>query len=159
MKVYIKPWAEALKCAKKQKNLVDEFNSEFGNQTFILGVSRRVGDWGYIRDAIKETTIVNDVEYTTYTIIHLGAKELIYDACCVEEISPEWLEEHASKFTEEVVTTNNTIDTWDKNLESYETHRFTIYKIMDALHTYFFHVRRISYNGFEETVEDFREIN
>lgn len=31
MKVYIKPWAEALKCAKKQKNLVDEFNSEFGN--------------------------------------------------------------------------------------------------------------------------------
>ena len=159
MKVYIKPWAEALKCAKKRKKLVDEFNSEFGNQTFILGVSRGVGDWGYIRDAIKETTTVNGVEYTTYTIIHLGAKELAYDACCVEEITPEWLEKHASEFSEEIISTNNTADTWDKKIpEYYETHRITIYKTMDGLHTCFFYVKRISYNGFEETVEDFREI-
>nr|DAH10796.1 MAG TPA: hypothetical protein [Caudoviricetes sp.] len=58
-----------------------------------------------------------------------------------------------------MVATNSTVDTWDKNLENYETHRITIYKAMDGLHTYFFYVRRISYNGCEETIEDFREIN
>ena len=157
MKVYIKPWAEALKSAKKKKNLVDEFNSEFGNQTFILGVSRRIGDWGYIRDAIKETTTVNGVEYTTYTIIHLGAKELAYDACCVEEITPEWLKEHGEVFAKDgyKVDTSCEPTDWD-----YNTHFNIIYKVKDALNTYFFYVHKFYEHGCgNPVITDFREIN
>ncbi len=157
MKVYIKPWAEALKSAKKQKNLVDEFNSEFGNQTFILGVSRTIGDWGYIRDAIKETTTVNGVEYTTYTIIHLGAKEFAYDACCVEEITPEWLEEHGEVFAKDgyKVDTSCELTDWD-----YNEHFNIIYKVKNTLNTYFFYVHKFYEHGCgSPVITDFREIN
>ena len=153
MKVYIKPWVEALKEAKKHEGFVNFFP----DHAEILGVSRRMGDWGHICTVMKNS----DDEYTSYTVIRSRSKDIgfTYDACCAEEITPKWLEEHASKFAEEVVTTNSTVDTWDKNLDNYETHRITIYKATDGMHAYFFYVKRVSYNGCEETVEDFREIN
>lgn len=149
MKVYIKSWVEALKEAKKHEGFVNFFP----DRAEILGVSRRMGDWGHICTVMKNS----DDEYTSYTVIRSRSKDIgfTYDACCVEEITPEWLEEHASKFTEEVITT----DAWDKNFEIYEIHRTTIYKAVDGMHAYFFYVKRVSYNGCEETVEDFREIN
>lgn len=150
MKVYIKPWVEALEEAKKHEGFVNFFP----DHAEILGIPRYIGDWGHICTVTKKS----DDEYTSYTVVHSRSKDVgfTYDACCVEEITPDWLEEHASKFTEEVITTDSTADTWDKS----ETHRITIYKAMDALHTYFFHVKRISYNnGYGEAVEDFREIN
>lgn len=153
MKVYIKPWVEALKEAKKHEGFVNFFP----DRAEILGVSRRIGDWGHICTVTKNS----DDEYTSYTVVHSRSKDIgfTYDACCVEEITPDWLEEHASKFGEEVIATNSTVDTWDKNLENYEIHRITIYKAVDGMHAYFFYVKRVSYNGCEETVEDFREIN
>lgn len=153
MKVYIKPWIEALKEAKKYEGFVNFFP----DRAEILGVSRRIGDWGHICTVTKNS----DDEYTSYTVIHFRSKDIgfSYPACCVEEITPDWLEEHASKFGEEVIATNSTVDTWDKNLENYEIHRITIYKAVDGMHAYFFYVKRVSYNGCEETVEDFREIN
>lgn len=152
MKVYIKSWKEALKSAKEfGKRLVDTV----GDRDYILSLSHRHGDWGHIVEAKKDIS----GKFVFYTTYYKGAENFIYPACCVEEITPEWLEKHASKFAEEVVATNSTVDIWDKNLENYETHRITIYKAMDGLYTYFFYVRRISYNGCEETIEDFREIN
>lgn len=149
MKVYIKPWVEALKEAKKHEGFVNFFP----DRAEILGVSRRMGDWGHICTVMKN----GDDEYTSYTVIRSRSKDIgfTYDACCAEEITPKWLEEHASKFGEEVFTT----DTWDNNFENYEIHRITIYKAVDGMHAYFFYVKRVSYNGCEETVEDFREIN
>lgn len=143
MKVYIKPWEEALECAKKaNKKFVDKYTGNF----YILNISRRAGDWGRIVEAIKEENYyTSDIDRYPFT----------YPACCVEKITPDWLEKHASKFGEEVFVT----DTWDKNFENYETHRITIYKAVDGMHAYFFYVKRVSYNGCEETVEDFREIN
>lgn len=153
MKVYIKPWVEALKEAKKHEGFVNFFP----DRAEILGVSRRVGDWGHICTVRK----ISDDEHTSYTVVHSRSKDIgfTYDACCVEEITPDWLEEHASKFGEEVIVTNSTVDTWDKNLENYEIHRITIYKAVDGRYAYFFYVKRVSYNGCEETVEDFRVIN
>lgn len=152
MKVYIKPWEEALKSTKEfDERLVDTVDGA----NSIYSISYLFGDWGNIVKAKKD----NNGNFDYYTAYYKGAESFIYPACCVEEITPDWLEEHASKFAEEVVATNSTVDTWDKNLENYETHRITIYKAMDGLHTYFFYVRRISYNGCEETIEDFREIN
>lgn len=149
MKVYIKSWVEALKEAKKHEGFVNFFP----DRAEILGVSRRMGDWGHICTVMKNS----DDEYTSYTVICSRSKDIgfTYDTCCVEEITPNWLEEHASKFSEEVFT----IDTWDNNFENYETHRITIYKAIEAKRAYFFYVKRVSYNGCEETVEDFREIN
>lgn len=40
MEVYIKPWAEALKEAKKHEGFVNFFH----DRAEILGISRRVGD-------------------------------------------------------------------------------------------------------------------
>lgn len=140
MKVYIKPWKEALECAEKENTTLVQ---NFDNCTRIFNISQRCGDWGHILEATK------DGEY--YTIKGYG---FIYPSCCVEEITPNWLEEHASKFSEEVFT----IDTWDNNFENYETHRITIYKAIEAKRAYFFYVKCVSYNGCEETVEDFREI-
>lgn len=140
MKVYIKPWKEALECAEKENTTLVQ---NFDNCTRIFNISQRYGDWGHILEATK------DGEY--YTIKGYG---FIYPSCCVEEITPNWLEEHASKFSEEVFT----IDTWDNNFENYETHRITIYKAIETKRAYFFYVKRVSYNGCEETVEDFREI-
>lgn len=140
MKVYIKPWKEALECAEKENTALVQ---NFDNCTRIFNISQRCGDWGHILEATK------DGEY--YTIKGYG---FIYPSCCVEEITPEWLEEHVSKFAEEVITT----DTWDKNFEIYEIHRITIYKAIEAKHDCFFYVKRVSYNGLEEVVKDFREI-
>lgn len=153
MKVYIKPWVEALEEAKKHEGFVNFFPDHFFDRAEILGVSRRMGDWGHICTVIKSS----DDEYTSYTVICSRSKDkgFTYDACCVEEITPDWLEEHASKFGEEVFTTN----TWDNNFENYEIHRITIYKAVDGMHAYFFYVKRVSYNGCKETVEDFRVIN
>ena len=149
MKVYIKPWVEAFEEAKKHEGFVNFFP----DRAEILGVSRRMGDWGHICTVMKNS----DDEYTSYTVIRSRSKDIgfTYDACCAEEITPKWLEEHASKFGEEVFTT----DTWDNNFENYEIHRITIYKAVDGMHAYFFYVKRVSYNGCEETVEDFRVIN
>lgn len=147
MKVYIKPWEEALKSAKEfDEKLVDAVDGI----DYIVGISRQYGDWGHIVEAEKD----NDGTFDRYTTYYNGTESFSYPACCVEEITPEWLEEHASKFGEEVFVT----DTWDNNFENYETHRITIYKAVDGMHTYFFYVKRVSYNGCEETVEDFREI-
>ena len=149
MKVYIKPWVEALEEAKKHEGFVNFFP----DRAEILGVSRRVGDWGHICTVRK----IGDDEHTSYIVVHSRSKDIgfAYDVCCVEKITPDWLEEHASKFGEEVIAT----DTWDNNFENYETHRITIYKAVDGMHAYFFYVKRVSYNGCEETVEDFKEIN
>lgn len=158
MKVYIKPWEEALKSAKEfGKRLVDAVDG----MEYIIGISRQYGDWGHIVEAEHIVEAKKDISGTfdRYTTYYNGTESFSYPACCVEEITPDWLEEHASKFGEEVIATNSTVDTWDKNLENYETHRITIYKAVDGMHAYFFYVKRVSYNGCEETVEDFREIN
>ena len=145
MKVYIKPWHQAT-CFARDNNIATPI--KYGQKT-ILGVTRRDGMWG----RICETNKCGDVYVTT------GRYSQSYPVCCVDEITPEWLEKNASKFAEEVITTDSTADTWDKSLENYETYRITIHKVMDALRSYFFYVKRVSYNGCDETVEDFREIN
>lgn len=147
MKVYIKPWEEALKSAKEfDERLVDIVDGS----DYIDGIRYPFGHWGHIVETQKE----NNGKFDYY---HVGYNN--YPACCAEEVTPEWLEEHADKFAEEIISTNNTENTWDKsNLENYETHRVTIYKAIKMLHTYFFYVKRVSFNGFDEVVEDFREI-
>ena len=144
MKVYIKPWKEASECAKEANNFFVDTSDDGTRILSILNVSRQAGDWGHIVEATKKSRY-----YTAE-----GRYPFSYPACRAEEITPKWLEEHASKFAEEVITT----DTWDKNFEIYEIHRTTIYKAVDGMHAYFFYVKRVSYNGCEETVEDFREI-
>lgn len=109
----------------------------FDNYTRIFCIPQNTGDWGHILEATKEGG---------YYIIK-GQYEFIYPACCVEEITPEWLEENADKFHEEVIHAD--YDT---------THFITIYKAMNGLHTYFFYVKYVSYYGCEKDVEDFREI-
>ena len=146
MKVYIKPWEEALKCAK-------EFDEELVNTIdgtdYIFGIHYPYGDWGHIVETKKE----NNGKFDYYNV------GFYYPACCAEEITPDWLEEHASKFAEEVINTNSTADTWGNSFKNYKTHRITIYKVMNAFRTYFFYVKRISYNnGYGEAVKDFREI-
>ena len=153
MKIYIKPWAEALKCAKESN--VEYLTDTLNGIDLILGVSHRHGDWGEILEAKKGS----NEEFDYYTTYYHGVESFVYPACCVVEITPECLEKYASKFSEEIITTNNTLNTWDRNLEDYEIHRITIYKAKDPLHSYFFYVKRISYNGLKEIVEDFREIN
>lgn len=150
MKVYIKPWEEALKSAEEfDERFVDTVDVD--GMEYIVGISRQYGDWGHIIEAEKDIGGTFD-RYITY---YNGTESFSYPPCCVEEITPDWLEEHASKFGEEVFT----IDTWDNNFENYEIHRITIYKAVDGMHAYFFYVKRVSYNGCEETVEDFRVIN
>lgn len=152
MKVYIKPWEEALKSTKEfDERLVD---TTVDGVDFILGILRQSGDWGYIVEAEKN----DDDKFDYYTTYYKNTKRFTYPACCVEEITPEWLEEHALIFIEDIISTNSTTNTRNKRLKDYKTYRITIYKATDALHTYFFNVRRVSHNGLEETVEDFREI-
>ena len=153
MKVYIKPWVEALKEAKKHEGFVNFFP----DRAEILGVSRRMGDWGHICTVMKHS----DDEHTSYTVVRSRSKDIgfTYDACCVEEITPNWLEEHALVLIEDIISTDSTTNTRDKSPKDYKTYRITTYKATDALHAYFFNVLRVSYNGCAETVEDFREIN
>lgn len=149
MKVYIKPWEEALKSAEEfDERFVDTVDVD--GMEYIVGISRQYGDWGHIIEAEKDIGGTFD-RYITY---YNGTESFSYPPCCAEEITPKWLEEHASKFGEEVFTT----DTWDNNFENYKIHRITIYKAVDGMCAYFFYVKRVSYNGCEETVEDFREI-
>lgn len=50
MKVYIKPWEEALKSAKEfEKRFVDTVDG----MEYIIGISCRYGDWGHIVEAKK----------------------------------------------------------------------------------------------------------
>lgn len=155
MKVYIKPWAEALKSAKEfDKRFDKRFVDTIGDIDYIIGISHRHGDWGHIVEAKKD----NNSRFDYYTTYYKDKESFAYPACCIEEITPEWLEEHASKFAEEMIVTESASSVWDKDLTNYKIYRVTIYKAMDGLHTYFFYVKRISYNSCEEIVEEFREI-
>jgi hypothetical protein len=136
MKVYIKPWKEASECAKEANTLLVDTSDDGTRILSILSVTQQAGDWGHITEATK------DGKYYTAE----GRYSFIYPACCVEEITPEWLEQNADKFKEEIIS------------NGYDTSVIIIYKVIDALNTYFFYVKRVSYNGCEETVEDFREI-
>ena len=137
MKVYIKPWKEASECAKEANTLLVDTSDDGTRILSILSVTQQAGDWGHIIEATK------DGKYYTAE----GRYSFIYPACCVEEITPEWLEQNADKFKEEIIS------------NGYDTSFIIIYKVIDALNTYFFYVKRVSsYNGCEEVVEDFREI-
>lgn len=149
MKVYIKPWKEASECAKEANTLLVDTSDDGTRILGILSVTQQAGDWGHITEATK------DGKYYTAE----GRYSFIYPACCVEEITPELLEEHASKFAEETIVTESASSAWDKDFTNYKIYRITIYKAVDGMHAYFFYVKRVSYNGCEETVEDFREIN
>ncbi len=123
MKVYIKPWAEALKEAQKHEGLVDVFPD---GHTFIMGVPRRFNaDWGLIRTAEKRGN--------NYTVICHGHEGFTYDKCCVEEITPEWLEKNAEVFSEKKIII--LFDNWYN-----DKHRIVIYKCHDHLDTFFFYV-------------------
>jgi hypothetical protein len=151
MKVYIKPWIEALKEAKKHEGFVNFFP----DHAKILGVSRRIGDWGHICTVTKNS----DDEYTSYTVVHSRSKDIgfSYDACCVKEITPDWLEEHAEVFAKDWYKVDMACEPtdWDFN-----THFNIIYKVKDALNTYFFYVHKFYEHGCgDPVITDFREIN
>ena len=131
MKVYIKPWEEALECAKKaDKKFVDKYTGNF----YILNISRRAGDWGRIVEAIKEENYyTSDIDRYPFT----------YPACCVEEIDSAWLDAHAEIIDEQVVS--QTIQyTDDEPFVLGQDYIFIIYKIRDGVKKYFFYVKRIS---------------
>lgn len=150
MKVYIKSWVEALKEAKKHEGFVNFFP----DRAEILGVSRRIGDWGHICTVMKNS----DDEYTSYTVIRSRSKDIgfTYDACCAEEITPEWLEEHGEIFAKDryIVDTSCELTDWD-----YSHHFNIIYKVKDMLNTYFFYVHKFYEHGCgNPVITDFREI-
>lgn len=154
MKVYIKPWVEALEEAKKHEGFVNFFPNHFFDRAEILGVSRRVGDWGHICTVMKNS----DDEHTSYTVVRSRSKDigLTYDACCVEEITLEWLEEHAEVFAKDryIVDTSCELTDWD-----YSHHFNIIYKVKDAFNTYFFYVHKFYEHGCgNPVITDFREI-
>lgn len=143
MKVYIKPWEEALNCAKKQKDLVDKFPEG----TYIFGISLGFGNWGNVCTATKCGNAYTTVDHYW---------EFTYPACCVEEITPDWLEEHGEVFAKDgyKVDTSCELTDWD-----YNEHFNIIYKVKDALNTYFFYVHKYYEHGCERPViTDFREI-
>lgn len=150
MKVYIKSWVEALKEAKKHEGFVNFFP----DRAEILGVSRRIGDWGHICTVMKNS----DDEYTSYTVIRSRSKDIgfTYDACCVEEITPKWLEEHAEVFAKDRYIVDTSYERTDCD---YCQHFNIIYKVKDTLNTYFFYVHKFYERGCENPViTDFREI-
>lgn len=149
MKVYIKPWEEALKSAK-------EFNEKFvdtvDGMEYIIGISCRYGDWGHIVEAKKGISGTFD-RYTTY---YNGTECFSYPTCCVEEITPEWLGEHAEVFAKDryIVDTSCELTDWD-----YSQHFNIIYKVKDAFNTYFFYVHKFYEYGYgNPVITDFREI-
>lgn len=78
MKVYIKPWKEALKSAKEfDKRFVDTVDG----MEYIMGISCRYGDWGHIVEAEKD----NDGTFDRYIAYYNGTESFSYPACCVEE--------------------------------------------------------------------------
>lgn len=145
MKVYIKPWKEASECAKEANNfLVD--TSDDGRILSILNVTRQAGDWGYIIEATKKSRY-----YTAE-----GRYSFSYPACCVEEITPDWLEEHGEIFAKDryIVDTSCELTDWD-----YSQHFNIIYKVKDAFNTYFFYVHKFYEHGCgNPVITDFREI-
>ena len=143
MKVYIKPWKEALECAKKANK---EFVDECEDCVRILGIPRRNGDWGHILEVTKDGNF-----YTAK-----GRHNFIYPACCVEKITPKWLEEHGEIFAKDryIVDTSCELTDWD-----YSQHFNIIYKVKDTLNTYFFYVHKFYEHGCgNPVITDFREI-
>ena len=149
MKVYIKPWEEALKSAKKSdKRLVDTVDG----MDYILNISPRYGDWGHIVEAKKGKNATFDY-YISYDN---GTESFSYPACCAEEITPEWLEEHGEIFAKDryIVDTSCELTDWD-----YSHHFNIIYKVKDTLNTYFFYVHKFYEHGCgNPVITDFREI-
>lgn len=136
MKVYIKPWEEALKSAKEfDERLVDTVDG----MEYIIGISCRYGDWGHIVEAEKDISDTFD-RYTTY---YNGTESFTYPACCVEEIDSAWLDAHAEIIDEQVVS--QTIQyTDDEPFVLGEDYIFIVYKVRDGAKKYFFYVKRIS---------------
>ena len=136
MKVYIKPWEEALKSAKEfDKRFVDTVDG----MEYIFGISCRYGDWGHIVEAEKDISDTFD-RYITY---YNGTESFSYPACCVEEIDSAWLDAHAEIIDEQVVS--QTIQyTDDEPFVLGEDYIFIIYKVRDGVKKYFFYVKRIS---------------
>lgn len=135
MKIYIKPWEEALKSAKEfDERLVGAVNG----MEYIFGISCRYGDWGHIAEA-KYISGTFD-HYTTY---YNGTESFSYPACCVEEIDSAWLDAHAEIIDEQVVS--QTIQyTDDESFVLGEDYIFIIYKVRDGVKKYFFYVKRVS---------------
>lgn len=136
MKVYIKPWEEALKSAK-------EFDERFVDAVdgidFILGILPRCGDWGHIVEAKKD----NNGKFDYYTTYYNGTENFSYPACCVEEIDSAWLDAHAEIINEQVVS--QTIQyTDDEPFVLGQDYIFIIYKVRDGVKKYFFYVKRVS---------------
>ena len=143
MKVYIKPWEEALKSAK-------EFNERFVNTVdgidFILGILPQYGDWGHIVEAKKDIRGNFDSYYAG----------LHYPVCCAEEITPEWLEKHAEVFAKDRYIVDTSYELTDCD---YTQHFNIIYKVKDAFNTYFFYVHKFCERGCgNPVITDFREI-
>lgn len=136
MKVYIKPWKEALKSAKEfDKRFVDTVDG----MEYIIGISCRYGDWGHIVEAEKDISDTFD-RYITY---YNGTESFSYPACCVEEIDSAWLDAHAEIIDEQVVS--QTIQyTDDEPFVLGEDYIFIVYKVRDGAKKYFFYVKRIS---------------
>lgn len=136
MKVYIKPWKEALKSAKEfDEKLVDTVDG----MDYIVGISCRYGDWGHIVEAEKDISDTFD-RYITY---YNGTESFSYPACCVEEIDSAWLDAHAEIIDEQVVS--QTIQyTDDEPFVLGEDYIFIVYKVRDGAKKHFFYVKRIS---------------
>lgn len=136
MKVYIKPWEEALKSAK-------EFNEKFvdtvDGMEYIIGISCRYGNWGHIVEAEKDISDTFD-RYITY---YNDTEGFSYPACCVEEIDSAWLDAHAEIIDEQVVS--QTIQyTDDEPFVLGQDYIFIIYKVRDGVKKHFFYVKRVS---------------
>lgn len=143
MKVYIKPWEEVLKSAKEfDERLVDTVDGI----DFILGILPQCGDWGRIVEAEKNDSDNFDSYYAGFH----------YPVCCAEEITPEWLEEHAEVFAKDRYIVDTSYELTDCD---YCQHFNIIYKVKDTLNTYFFYVHKFYERGCENPViTDFREI-
>jgi hypothetical protein len=136
MKVYIKPWEEALKSAKEfDERLVDTVDGI----DFILGILPQYGDWGHIVEAKKD----NNGKFVNYTTYYNGTENFSYPACCVEEIDSAWLDAHAEIIDEQVVS--QTIQyTDDEPFVLGQNYIFIVYKVKDGAKKYFFYVKRVS---------------
>ena len=150
MKVYIKPWEEALKSAKEfDKRFVDTVDG----MEYIIGISCRYGDWGHIVEAEKDISGTFD-RYTTY---YNGTESFSYPTCCVEEIDSAWLDAHAEIIDEQVVS--QTIQyTDDEPFVLGQDYIFIVYKVRDGAKKYFFYVKRISNDMIIGKVEKIIEI-
>lgn len=139
MKVYIKPWEEALKSAKEANNFFVDTSDDGTRILSILNVSRQAGDWGHIVEAKKG----NNGKFDYYTTYYNGTENFSYPACCVEEIDSAWLDAHAEIIDEQVVSqTIQYID--DEPFVLGQDYIFIIYKVRDGVKKYFFYVKRNS---------------